>query len=131
MDFMEWKVIHQYTRKDMLEDGSLVDVSELAREAGILFPVAVTRAVWEGVVKPNSREAEEFGQSIEGRLWDVLFLFQTAAARNSTNELLYACYILRAAAKGRFRHELVRLKAVCGPGDQLEPVITIMLPEED
>jgi hypothetical protein len=26
---------------------------------------------------------------------------------------------------------LVRLKAVCGPGDQGEPVLTVMLPEED
>jgi hypothetical protein len=27
--------------------------------------------------------------------------------------------------------KLVELKAVCGPGDNSEPVITIMLPEED
>jgi hypothetical protein len=26
---------------------------------------------------------------------------------------------------------LVRLKAMCGPGDQAEPVITGMLPDED
>jgi hypothetical protein len=26
---------------------------------------------------------------------------------------------------------LVELRAVCGPGDQGEPVITVMLPEED
>ena len=26
---------------------------------------------------------------------------------------------------------LVRLKALCGPGDQGEPVITVMLPDED
>jgi hypothetical protein len=26
---------------------------------------------------------------------------------------------------------LVRLKAVCGPGDQREPVLTVMLPGED
>jgi hypothetical protein len=26
---------------------------------------------------------------------------------------------------------LVRLKAVCGPGDRGEPVITVLLPEED
>ena len=26
---------------------------------------------------------------------------------------------------------LVRLKAVCGPGDQSEPVVTVMLPDED
>jgi len=25
----------------------------------------------------------------------------------------------------------VRLKAVCGPGDEGEPVITVMLPDED
>jgi hypothetical protein len=26
---------------------------------------------------------------------------------------------------------LVRLKAVCGPGDQGEPVITVLMPDED
>ena len=26
---------------------------------------------------------------------------------------------------------LVRLKALCGPGDNGEPVVTVMLPEED
>ena len=26
---------------------------------------------------------------------------------------------------------LVRLKAICGPGDQGEPVITVLLPDED
>jgi hypothetical protein len=26
---------------------------------------------------------------------------------------------------------LVRLKALCGPGDRAEPVVTVLLPEED
>jgi hypothetical protein len=26
---------------------------------------------------------------------------------------------------------LVALKAVCGPGDQAEPVVTVMMPDED
>ena len=26
---------------------------------------------------------------------------------------------------------LVRLKALCGPGDDAEPVITVLLPDED
>jgi hypothetical protein len=30
-----------------------------------------------------------------------------------------------------FAPPLVRLKAVCGPGDQGEPVITVMMPNED
>jgi len=29
------------------------------------------------------------------------------------------------------RHETVKLKAICGPGDQGEPVLTIMMPHED
>ena len=31
----------------------------------------------------------------------------------------------------RKKHETVRLKAVCGPGDQGEPVLTVMLPNDD
>ena len=32
---------------------------------------------------------------------------------------------------GHGRPHLVELRAVCGPGDNYEPVITIMLPNED
>jgi hypothetical protein len=38
-------LIHRYTRAGALADGVLVDVSAVAREAGIRFPVALTRAV--------------------------------------------------------------------------------------
>ena len=43
----QWEVIDAYSRAQALEEGVLVDVSVLAREAGIKFPVAVTRAVWQ------------------------------------------------------------------------------------
>ena len=39
--------IYRYSRAQAVEDGVLVDVSKIAREAGITFPVAVTCAVWE------------------------------------------------------------------------------------
>ena len=35
-------VISSYTRAEAIEDGVLVDVSKVAREAGIKYPVAVT-----------------------------------------------------------------------------------------
>ena len=38
---------------------------------------------------------------------------------------------VRLRIRQRAGHRLVTLKAVCGPGDDAEPVITIMLPEED
>jgi hypothetical protein len=41
------EVIFSYSRKQAIEDGVLVDLTSLARDAGIKFPVAVTRAVFE------------------------------------------------------------------------------------
>ena len=38
--------ISTYTRAEAIEDGVLVDVSETAAEAGITFPVAITRRLW-------------------------------------------------------------------------------------
>ena len=29
------------------------------------------------------------------------------------------------------RHETVQLKAICGPGDDGEPVLTVLTPDED
>jgi hypothetical protein len=45
------EVIHVHTRADAIADGMLVDVSAVAREAGIRFPVALTRAIWERCVR--------------------------------------------------------------------------------
>ena len=44
--FEEADLIHSYTRADALRDGVLIDVSAVAREAGIRYPVALTRAAW-------------------------------------------------------------------------------------
>ncbi|MFH0980056.1 MAG: DUF6573 family protein [Planctomycetota bacterium] len=43
------------------------------------------------------------------------------------DRLLFKVVFLQAPG----RHETVRLKAICGPGDQAEPVLTLMLPDED
>jgi len=121
------EVIFSYTRKEAIEDGVLVDVSEMAKEAGIKYPVAVTRQLWEEYIVPDEAE-EKLGQSIEGRLWDLLVMF-TFNAKRAEGEILYF-------GVGFYQSELDRVeakkvKAVIGPGDQGEPVITIMLPHED
>jgi len=121
------EVIYSYTRAQAIEDGVLVDVTEKGKEAGIKFPVALTSAVWSEYVEvPEGLEAE--GQSIDGRLWDVLFMFAYAAKRHRGGpEMLY-----RLAVRNKPGKTLtVTLKAVIGPGDKGEPVITIMKPNED
>src|SRR5512135_2686634 len=71
-------LIFSYTRAQAITDGVLVDVSELAKEAGFRFPVAVTAGVWaECVAVPDGVT----GQDETGRLWDVLNVLRFATAK--------------------------------------------------
>ncbi len=119
-------VISSYTRPDAMEDGVLIAVSETASEAGITFPVAVTSAVWaEYVEVPDGVECQDEA----GRLWDILWMFRCKARVSGGSVLAFEVYVRN---DNHDRMALLRqLKAVCGPGDDAEPVITIMLPEED
>ena len=119
--------ISVYTREQALEDGFLCDVSVTAKEAGIKYPVALTHALWEACIVPDPR-AVPLGQSIEGRLWDVLNLLRFAVLRGGQGEqILFKVRIIMKRAQVR---DIV-LKAVFGPGDEGEPVITIMQRDED
>ena len=106
----------------------LIDVSATASEAGIRWPVALTCAVWEGCVRVP---AGVLCQDEAGRLWDVLWLLRWAirASRDGAREVRFAVHV-RNDSRDR-TPPLVRLKALCGPGDEGEPVITVMLPDED
>jgi hypothetical protein len=104
-----------------------VDVSDTAREAGIKFPVALTAAVWTRCVVVPAGVA---CQDEAGRLWDVLFLLALAARRSDGGEeVRFAIHVRNDNREGT--PPLVRLKAICGPGDQGKPVVTVMLPDED
>jgi hypothetical protein len=119
-------LIHRYSRADAIRDGVLIDVSATAREAGIRWPVALTRAVWECCVAVPPGLA---CQDEAGRLWDVVFLLRLAAGRSSGPEVRFGVHVRGDNRKGT--PPLVWLKAVCGPGDEGEPVVTIMLPADD
>jgi hypothetical protein len=109
-------------------DGPLVDVSELAKQAGFRFPVAVTAGVWaECVAVPDGVS----GQDETGRLWDVLNVLRFAIARQKGDceRVDFAVHVRNDNRAGD--PPLVRLYALCGPGDDAEPVITVMLPSED
>ena len=145
--FDEFDFIHSYTRVQAIEDGVLVDVSDVAKGAGFKLPLTITRAVWARYVEVP-RGLELRGQSVDGWLWDVLFMLHVAIQRQQGNgsEIQYQLHVALpdggdwlpneahpATGSGltRSTHRLVTLKALCGPGDALEPVVTIMLPNED
>lgn len=137
--FAEMPVIFSYSRAQAIEDGVFVDLTEWAKEAGFKIPVACTSGVWHRYITPPAG-TRELGQSERGRAHDVLWMLFVAIKRQSAHNkaegnghargddrLFYEVIFLQAPN----RHETAKLKSICGPGDNGEPVLTIMMPDED
>lgn len=130
--FSHDEIIFVYTRADAVSDGVLVELSDqIVSEAGVKVKVAVTRAVWDDFLSPSYLD-DLPGQSVEGRTWDLLWMFGCAARRSRhASTIHFRVLFVTMKESGSIVTEDVLLKAVCGPGDEGEPVITIMLPWED
>lgn len=127
--FEGFEVVHTYTRAQALEDGTLVDVTQTAREAGFRLPAALTRAVWEECV---AWPEDDGGQDEKGRLWDVLVMAVNAArqaARQSARERVW--FEVMVVPQGRTEAVKRTLTLHIGPGDRAEPVATVLFPGED
>lgn len=107
---MDEYILYSYSRKQALEDGTLVDVSKLAKDAGIKYPTAFTAAVWAACL----------GET--GWAWDVLWVLAVMARKTTGNEIHFEVILPEG---------LTKLWAFCGPGDTEEPVLTIMMENED
>lgn len=127
------EVISTYTRAQAIEDGVLIDTGSMAQEAGFKWPVAVTSAAWADCIAwTEDDNRQQVYQDESGRLWDVLFM-ASHAIRNgsgSGDRLLFKLYRVRRDGYSK-EAILATLKLIVGPGDQGEPVITVMLPDED
>jgi hypothetical protein len=124
--------IYAYTRAQALEDGVLVDVSELAQEAGFRYPVAMTRTAWADCVEWSDLDSEkqQVCQDPIARLWDVLFMAAYAARRSAGDHLTFRVH--RVPRDGHaIQPDQVTLQMLIGPGDRGEPVMTILLLGED
>jgi hypothetical protein len=138
------ELISLYSRAQAIEDGVLVDCTddpfdELNRNAGLIFDVAMTHAVFHRYVEVP----EQFrgSQDINGRYWDIIWMFRSAASRQKLNgnELLFEflCLPNGSESEGNEKpaaggvHREVQLKVVASPGDRGEPCLTFMLPSED
>jgi len=126
--FAGFEVISVYSRADALRDGALIDLSDLAREAVFRIPLAVTEAVYRSYLDPSPELANE-GQSFGGRAWDLLQVLRFAAAVYPDRSEIHfkVLFVLTPGCPP----EPVPLKALCHPGDDGSPVLTILLPHED
>lgn len=140
------KPIHVYTRAQAIADGLLVDLSTatddkgqlLCQQAGFKVPVAITRSAWAKTIEAGGSwkvdgdgEMLELsgGQSLTGRLWDVLWMLRLACKQTSSTDRVHFSVLVDVHGEGR--RESVTLWSLCGPGDDARPVITIMLEGED
>ena len=126
-------VVASYNRAQAIEDGVLIDVTAMAREAGFKWPVALTHTAWCDCVAWTERDNRfQVHQDESGRLWDVLFMafYAIRTATAPGDRLLFSLYRVPQDGHSTEAGE-VSLKLMVGPGDAGEPVVTIMLPNED
>jgi hypothetical protein len=125
------EVIYGYSRAQAIDDGVLVDVSDMAREAGFVSPVAVTAAAWGDCVAWSDVDTkQQCHQDEAGRLWDVLWMAKQAARRAQGDRLAFQIYRVPCGGRGA-APRLVTLLLTIGAGDEREAVITVMMPDED
>ena len=122
-----WDLIFSYTRQQAIDDGVLIDVTDSASETGFAVQVAVTGNLFHSYVTPPPGLESE-GQSISGRLHDLLTLARVCAALHGDQDRIHFEVLFLMAPGWRRRVEVV---AVIGPGDRGEPVLTIMLPGDE
>ena len=124
-------LIYSYSRAQAIDDGVLIDVSDMARQAGFMVPVALTTAAWSDCVSwADADSRRQTPQDESGRLWDVVWMAYLATRRTAGSHVEVTLF--RVPCDGCSRAaRTARLRMHIGPGDQGEPVITIMMPGED
>lgn len=129
--------IDVYTRAQLVEDGGLVAVPEqLAREAGIVLPMALSAAAWHDVAAwsetTEAAKPSSTGQSETGRLWDVLIMTHAAIRAGARGRQTFVpVHMLRVPPNGPSTSaEPVTLHVRIGPDDNGAPVLTVTLADE-
>ncbi len=88
------------------------------------YPVAMTAGVF-GLIRravENKRHCNDY----RGVWHDVLYMSRTTPVKRWQTGCLFRVII---TGTGRKRNHTLKIE--CGPGDDAEPVLTVMLPEED
>jgi hypothetical protein len=139
----EWELISVYTRAQAIADGQLVDLTDARDAQGrrlspFKWPVAITATAfgeaisaggeWQRDADGNDVLSLPGCQDFAGRVWDVFWMALLGMRQTDGDTVRFAVSVLTDGVRHR---EVVELKAICGPGDDGEPVITIMLPDED
>ncbi|AHF89867.1 hypothetical protein OPIT5_06150 [Opitutaceae bacterium TAV5] len=114
------EIIYSYSRAQAIKDGVLVDLSqiEVTRQHWWL-PLVCTSTVW-AIIEEALKTP---GQDVNGILHDISTMAKLAIRTNrKTDQVLFKVIITG---------QTHTFKLHIGPGDAGEPVLTLMLPNED
>lgn len=121
-------ILFSYTREQAIADGVLVDLmqDEMAPvcRQHYKYPVACTSAVFD--IIRRAVENPRWSNDYAGVVHDILWMSRVASRALNPSTVVFRVTITGAGIR-----QLYDFKLIVGPGDQAEPVITIMMPEED
>jgi hypothetical protein len=116
------------SRAQAIDDGFLVDLMQGdfldVCKQHFKFPIACTTTVFEIIKK--AVENPKYANDYAGVLHDILYMSKVNSRSLSESIKLFQVII-----RGAGRKQIYTFKLCCGPGDSREPVITIMMPNED
>jgi len=122
------EVIYAYTRKQAIEDGHQVllsdDYASLARDFGWKYPVYLTRGVWD--LAEQASASNKVCNDLTGVLWDILMMARFGQdIAEDTRE-----FYVNINTNGCNRRHQFYLQVGPTDIDDPAPAITIMMPED-
>lgn len=119
-----------FTRKQALEEGRQKDVSDIAKEAGLSFPVFITDVVWNNWITPDEKSTES-GQDEKQRFDYVISkLIYSLRVHRQTSRSDTIYFKVSFTRDGGSDDVLLMSKLGAIDSDDVRPCITIMMPEE-
>jgi len=125
--FKDFPVISSYTRQEAIDDGTLINITDITKQRGFKFPVCITSRLYaclESIPKKYSLE------TVRGRINDILdmLIFKIQISKEKASDIIYFQVIIHDSRNSKTPK---RLYSRCSAGDNMEPVITIMFEDED
>lgn len=109
-------------RQDAIDDGDLIEITRMGRDAGIIYPLAISaRAAQRMVPFPDMPQTV-----VTENLWDALHAFKDKASVTTSEEFEFQASLYQNGIV-----PTITFKATVSPDDDGEPVITIMMPDEN
>ena len=132
--YKDMGIIFKYTREEAIADGVLVDVTEQAEKVGFKLHTVITDTI-HAELEVNAVEVSAATEYNETEIYNTILISllhqaaeQAKAAKEAKRRLPFTATYKCVSADLEY---VYNFHLHLGPGDEGEPVLTIMRPDED